>query len=274
MSIDERLRTGLAQNTDHLLPDLERELDTTYGRVRVRRVRRGALAMAAVAAVATAVVWYGEVPALRDAEPIAPDPAPTSATDLQGLRGALEPGTYSLRVWGDPRRAVVEVPAGFFSNGGWVIDAGSDGTSEWDQYGTVQVYAVDRILTDPCRRRTATDPGPTVADLARALTRQSGPSTRPTPVVLDGHPGLAMEVTVPPDTDLTTCTDGEYPLWLADGNPLAHSDRPGIIHHLRILEVDGTRLVVVASTYPDQPPAQADGLIAMAESIHFETPDS
>ncbi len=60
MSIDERLRTGLVRNTDHLLPDVEQELDATYGRARVRRVRRGGLALTAVAAVATAIVWYGD----------------------------------------------------------------------------------------------------------------------------------------------------------------------------------------------------------------------
>jgi len=265
MSIDERLRAGLVRNTDYLLPDVEQELATTYARVRVRRVRRGGVALAAVAAVATAIVRYGDGPALRDAEPIAPDPPPRSATDLRGVQGPLEPGTYTLRVWGSPRRVTVEVPEGYFSNGGWVIDAGSDGTSEWDQYGTVQVYRVDQVLTDPCHHRTARDVGPTVDDLARALTRQSSPSTRPTPVVLDGHDGLAMDVTVPPRTDLATCTDGEYPLW----PDLAHSDHPGVVHHLWILDVDGTRLVVVVSNYPDQPETQHQELLAIAESVHF-----
>ncbi|WP_432478670.1 hypothetical protein [Nocardioides sp. GXQ0305] len=273
MSIDERLRTGLAQNTDHLLPDLEAELESTYDRARVRGVRRGAVALAAVAAVATAVVWYGDVPALRDAEPVAPDPAPRSATDLKGVQGSLEPGTYRLRTFGVQSRPVFQVPAGYFSNGGWVIDAG--GGSEPEQLGAVQVWRVDRVLDTPCRRRTSETVGPTAADLAREVASQRGPSTRPVPTELDGHRGSYLEVTVPADTDLAACPGGEYTLWLTgrDSGPW-HSDRPGIVHHLWILDVDGTRTVVVASNYPDQPAAQHQELIDLAESVRFEAPGS
>jgi len=198
--------------------------------------------------------------------------------DLVDLVGALEPGTYSLAVWGETQanplpRAIVEVPEGYFSNGGYVIDAGH-AAQDPEEFGVVQVWRVDQVLADPCRRRTAADAGPTVDDLARALGRQSGPSTRPDPVVLDGHPGLAMEVTVPTTTDLTECPDGYYPLWMAKPDQYqSHSD-PGVVHHLWILDVDGTRLVVVASTYPDQNPGQDEELIAMAESIHFVAPSS
>ena len=271
MSIDERLRAGLVRNTDHLLPDVEQELATTYARVRVRRVRRGGVALAAVAAVATAIVRYGDVPALRDAEPVAPDPAPRSATDLKGVEGLLEPGTYRLRTFGVPSRAIFEVPEGYHSNGGWIIDAG--GGSEPEQLGVVQVWRVDRVLGTPCRRRTAATVGPTAADLARALVSQSGPSTQPIATELDGHQGFYLEVAVPPDADLDACAGGEYPLWLVgrDSGPW-HSDRPGIVHHLWILDVDGTRAVVAASNYPDQPAPQHQELIDIAESVRFEAP--
>ena len=223
--------------------------------------------------------------AQADPTPVANEesPSPSAApdadgpTDLRGLVGRLEPGSYLLAAWGETNaaplpRAVVEVPEGYWSNGGYVIDAGQD-AFEPAEFGVVQMYAVDQVLADPCRRPTATDVGPTVTDLARALDRQAGPSTRPSPVVLDGHRGLYLEVTVPPSTDLAACTNGEYPLWLAKGDTHAHSD-PGVVHHLWILDVDGTRLVVVASLYPDQDPAQNQELLAMAESIHFVEPDS
>ena len=205
MSIDERLRTGLARNTDHLVPDVEHELGTTYGRARVRRVRRGGLALAAVAAVATAIVWYGDVPALRDAEPVGPDPEPRSATDLKGVTGALDPGTYSLAVWGETDRSLLPGPSSRCPRAGTAtaattIDSGDD-VREPEQSGMVSVWRVDQVLTDPCRPGTATDPGDTVADLARALADQSGPNTRPRPVTLDGHRGLALEVTIPPVRD-------------------------------------------------------------------------
>jgi hypothetical protein len=219
-------------------------------------------------------------PEARAEEPsISSSSAPASGndgpTDLVGYRGPLEPGLYSLAAWGERApeplpRAILDVPEGYFSNGGYVLDAGSDASPEADQYGTVQFSRVHRILTDPCRLGTATNVGPTIADLARALVDQRGPSTKPTPVELDGHTGLYLEVTVPPNLDLTDCTNGEYPLWLASPDTAqAHSDRAGIVHHLWILDVDGTPLVLAVSNYPDQPETQHEELIAIAESTHF-----
>ncbi len=278
MSIDERLRAGLALNTEHLVADVESELDTTYRRARRRQlVRRGVLAVAAAAAIAV-TAWVVDLPHPNDdAVPVQPDPTPR---DLVGVRGALEPGVYSLAAWGEREseplpRAIVDVPEGYFSNGGYVLDAGSDASPEAGQYGTVQFSRVHRILTDPCRLGTATNVGPTIADLARALVDQRGPSTKPTPVELDGHTGLYLEVSVPPNLDLTDCTNGEYPLWLASPDTAqAHSDRAGIVHHLWILDVDGTPLVLAVSNYPDQPETQHEELITIAESIHFEQTDS
>lgn len=216
----------------------------------------------------------GSTPTVAGTTDTAPGRPSGRPSDLVGYRGPLEPGRYSMAAWGpdgDTRlpRAVLEVPEGYFSNGGYVIDAGHDALAP-GEFGTVQVWRVDQVLTDPCRRDTATDVGPGVADLARALVRQTGTSTRPRPVELDGHRGLAMTVTVPTPTDLTECPDGYYPLWLARPDEyLSHSD-PGVVHHLWILDVEGTRLVVIASTYPDQGDAQHQELLALAESIHFE----
>ena len=279
MSIDERLRTGLVRNTEHLVPDIEQELATTYRRAHERRLRRGGLALAAAAAVATVILWYGDVPALRDAEPVGPDPAPRSATDLQGVDGPLDPGTYSLTVWGETEtsllpRAIVEVPEGWYSHGGWTIDSGNT-IGEPEQIGQISVWRVAQVFTDPCRLGTGTDPGESVADLARALTDQDGPSTRPRPTVLDGHRGLALDVTIPPARDRTTCTDTRYSLWRATGGGGLHiQDVPGVVNHLRILDVDGIPLVVVVTAHPDQPNEQPEDLLAVAETITFGPPDS
>ncbi len=275
MPIDERLRSGLARDTDLPVPDVEPALTALYGRVhRRQRVRRGVLALVAAAAIAVTALVVDR-PGLRDdTAPAEPTPTPR---DLVGLDGSLEPGRYSLAAWGQTRsgeplpRAILEVPEGYFSNGGYVVDAGHHAL-EPQRFGTVQVWRVDQVLTDPCRRHTATTVGPTVRDLARALRRQRGTSTPPSPIALDGHRGLAMTVTVPRTTELQECPDGYYPLWRADPDGyLPHSD-PGVTHHLRILDVDGTRLVVVASTYPDQDARVDEGLLAMAESVHFEPP--
>ena len=195
--------------------------------------------------------------------------SPTEPIDMKGYHGALEPGSHSMALWGESRqtgplpRAILQVPEGYFSNGGYVVDAGGPG--ELDQYGEVMVWHVDQVPTDPCRPATTTDVGPTVDDLAQALVQQRGPSTRPRPVELAGHRGLRLEVSISPDMTLAQCPDGQYSLWkdLEQGPT-------DLANHLWILDVDGTRLVVVVTEFPDQPDGQLEELIAIAESIRFE----
>ncbi len=263
-----------------LVPDVESALARTYGRaIRRRRVRGGALALAAAAAIAVGA-WALDLPGSKDdVAPVTPNPTPNAPTDLVGLHGPLEPGLYSMAAWGESTstgplpRAIVDVPEGYFSNGGYAINAGIDGVTD-DQYGDISVWHPVQVLADPCRRRTATDVGPTVADLARGLVGQAGPSTRPRPVVLDGHPGLAMEVNVPPDTDLTRCTDENYTLWRTErrGDGALGLSHPGVVNHLWILDVDGTRLVAIASLFPDESVALHREQLTIAESIDFEAP--
>jgi hypothetical protein len=218
-------------------------------------------------------------PVSDDAPTTPPSETPVDAapTDLVGVQGPLEPGRYSMAAWGQNEqaggplpRAVLDVPEGYFSNGGYVVDAGLDGVTD-DQRGDLSVWHAVQVLADPCEPGSAATVGPTVEDLARALVRQAGPSTRPRPVVLDGHRGLAMEITVPPDADLTRCPFAEYSLFRTEarGDSAYSPTTPGLVNHLWILDVDGTRLVVVAALYPDEDPALHQEQLAIAESIHF-----
>jgi hypothetical protein len=280
MSIDERLRAGLALNTEHLVADVESERDLTYGRAHHRqRVRRSALAVAAAAAVAV-TAWSIDLATLDDdAVPITPNPR--APTDLVDLHGPLEPGLYSMGAWGETGqtgplpRAILEVPDGYFSNGGYVIDSGHTGVTD-DQFGEVSVWHAVQVLADPCRRSTAADVGPTVDDLARALVRQAGPSSQPRQVVIDGHRGLSLEVTVPQKIDLTACSGEDYALWRTEpqGDGTYSLGTPGVVNRLWILDVDGTRLVIAASLYPDETDELHQEQTAIAESIRFEPTDS
>ena len=192
-------------------------------------------------------------------------------SDLVGYRGPLEPGRYSMAAWapdGDTRlpRAVLEVPEGYFSNGGWVVDAGGPGES--DQWGEVAVWPVTHVFTDPCDTQP-TRVGPSIRDLADALADQTGTTTtRPRPVTLDGHRGLYLELT----TGATNAGCTSHDLWRSAPEFVYGQDTGGIVHHLWILDVDGTRLVVAVSNYPDQTPAQHQELIDIAETIHFVEP--
>jgi len=275
MSIDEQLRTRLVAETEHLVPDLELELARTLRRAQRRRHARTAV-VAAVAAAVAGVAWLAGVPgadrADRPVDPArSPDSSITGATDLVGYRGPLEPGRYSMAAWGPNGgttlpRAVLEVPEGYYSNGGWAVDAGGPG--EIEQLGEVMVWPVTHVFTDPCDTRPARV-GPTLRDLALALTDQTGTTTtRPRPVTLDGHRGLYLELT----TGATHAGCTRLDLWHSAPDNDYGQDTGGIVHHLWILDVDDTRLVVAVSNYPDQTPAQHQELIDIAETIHFSGP--
>ena len=203
-----------------------------------------------------------------DTVPVRPGDRPS---DLVGFRGPLEPGRYSMAAWGPEGqdrlpRAILEVPEGYFSNGGWAVDAGGPG--ELEQLGEVMVWPVTHVFTDPCDTRP-TRVGPTVRDLARALADQTGTTTtRPRAVTLDGHRGLYLELT----TGETHAGCTSLDLWHSAPDNDYGQDTGGIVHHLWILDVDGTRLVVAVSNYPDQTPAQHQELIDIAETIHFTEP--
>ena len=196
-------------------------------------------------------------------------------SDLVGYRGPLAPGRYSMAAWGpdgDTRlpRAVLEVPKGYFSNGGWAVDAGHE-SLEPDQWGEVAVWPVTHVVDDPCEGVRTTRVGPTVRDLARALAAQTGTTTtRPRPVTLDGHRGLYLELTAP--ASVSGCTNNELALWRSSPDLVHAQNRGGIVHHNWILDVDGTRLVVTVANHPDQSPAQHQELIDIAETIHFVEP--
>ena len=276
MSTDEQLRTRLATATEHLVPDLDMELARMLRRSHRRR-RTRTVGVVAVAAAVAGFAWLVGVPGTERSEgPVdpagTPDSSRTGPTDLVGVRGPLEPGRYSIAAWGpdgDTRlpRAIVEVPRGYFSNGGWVIDAGGPGES--DQWGEVAVWPVTRVSADTCDYIPTTRVGPTVRDLARALADQTGSTTtEPRPATLDGHRGLYLELTTP-DTN-AGCTS--HALWSSSPDLVYGQDTGRIVHHLWILDVDGTRLVVAVSNYPDQTPRQHQELIDIAKTIHFVEP--
>jgi len=204
-----------------------------------------------------------------DTVPARPSDRPS---DLVGYRGPLEPGRYSMAAWGPEGqdrlpRALLEVPEGYFSNGGWAVDAGGPGES--DQWGEVMVWPVTRVFTDTCDTTRTTRVGPTARDLARALADQQGTTTtKPRPVTLDGHRGLYLEAT----TDATNAGCTSRALWRSSPDLVYAQDVGELVHHLWILDVDGTRLVVAVSNYPDQTPAQHQELIDIAETIHFVGP--
>ena len=280
MSIDERLRAGLAANTEHLAPDLEREAAAVMRRAYRRRRAVVVVGSVLAASVVATVAWFG-IPGLERAtglhDPVkSPKVKVLTPRSMAGVDGPLSAGPWIVPFWGmDPHslpRAVVEVPEGYGSPGGWVVDRGADGDPQ--HYGTVGFWTVQDVVRDPCEGVTAFDPGPAVRDLAKALRSQPGvTATPPRPVSVDGHQGLYLEVSFPPEeSQFVGCHSSEYHLWRTDAGDFYGTDIAGTVSRLWILDVQGTRVVMVADTTPGEDAAATAEVLDIAASAHFLAP--
>jgi hypothetical protein len=206
----------------------------------------------------------------RSSSPAAPvDPLELKEIDAGT---ALEPATYAMPMVGvdGPLRAVVNVPAGYFSAGGWVIDDGH-GTLAPDEYGNLAFWgAVDQVDPDPCyHQQPPRRVGPSVGDLAEALVAQRDRITsRPVRVTLGGYDALYVESR--PRGHLNRCRGGEHDLFRPHaGDPFVLADDiPGTTDRLWIVNVNGRRVVAAVQTMRGNTanPAQ---LVGIARSVRF-----
>ena len=180
---------------------------------------------------------------------------------------------------GDLPSYTVEAASGWsVFNGSFIVKAGGPviGVSVWD---------VDQVPGDPCQwLSTMATPGPAVDDLVEALVAQrTREATEPVAVTLDGHPGFYLEWTVPADLEVTGDSDfagcdtpgnGHYDFvsWLSSRGGERYQQEAGQLDRLWILDVDGQRLVVDATSSPNSTDSDVAELVHAAESIRFETP--
>jgi hypothetical protein len=195
---------------------------------------------------------------------------------MAGMNGPLTAGSWVMPMVGNDSdalpRAVVEVPAGYGTPGGWVVDRGADGDP--DNHGDVLFWTAQDVVRDPCEGVTAADPGPTVRDLANAIVAQPGQQTsRPRPVTIDGYSGLYMEVTTPRELSrLAGCHASEYALWTNEDGDFYRVTIAGTVNRFWILDLDGLRVVMCAVTTPSEDAAAITEVVGIAESTHFLPP--
>jgi hypothetical protein len=268
------------------------------GRLRGRRERkpRAAALIAIVALVSLAAVACSSGEAERPAgeeqrttgpSPVAPsDPSPTQTVrDVMKLPNLapLEPGTYFMDPDQDrstPLRVVYDVPA--------------EGWSQWfgavkfaaDEVGhvAVSITTVTNVVRHGCRDHSPADPpvGPTVDDLATALAdlapfRVTSP---PSDVTIYGYRGKHLELTVPDlpvegdpaDLRFIGCIDADLYSWISPPNEGAFNGYtgPGYREEFWILDVEGTRLVIVAHRSQGSPREDLAELRATLDSIRIE----
>ncbi len=71
-------------------------------------------------------------------------------------------------------------------------------------------------------------------------------------MVLDGFAGKHMVLTVPTDVDFADCDQGEFRGWMDNGSCCRYYQGPGQIEEVWILDVDGDRILVRASYFPER----------------------
>jgi hypothetical protein len=210
-------------------------------------------AAAAVAAVAVIAVFALPRISGQGARPTFPPSmvplmqAATPATDLA-------PGTYLI---GDPFpvRAAITVPGGWTP---YTVDAQDAGilvnhTKPADGSGWGLFFlAGPHFYKDPCHPQDGTVDAPMVATAAKVVaTLASLPSvtaSSPVAITVDGRPGTLVTLTAAADTG--TCRDGGATVWQTlDGTDYVVS--PGQALQLRIVDVDGQPIVIMATDFPE-----------------------
>ncbi len=202
-----------------------------------------------------------------------PSPSPTAAAVKVPASGELNAAAYYIddRTITNAERFTFTVPDG------WTIDNGFL-TKEGEEPGEVLLvtWVVTHIFSDACQwdEGALVDVGTTVDQLASALADQRGrEASAPTDVTLGGFPAKRIELTVDPDLDVTTCTNGNLRYWPGAGPDMTSGlccNPPGNTDVVYIVDVAGSRLVVVARHYPGSSAENRAELQAVVDSIQIE----
>jgi len=175
--------------------------------------------------------------------------------------------------WGGPgprAHLTVMVPDDWEANDGWVVTGDDNAVPR--TFMRVGSSVVANIYSEPCES-TLLDPplGPTVDDLATAFADVWGANaTTPTEVTLDGFVGKQMVLTVPADVDFADCVTGHYMAWRDTGGGDRSYQGPGQIQESWIVDVEGERLLIEASYFPEITPEDRAELQQVIDSIQIE----
>lgn len=209
-------------------------------------------------------------PAQTPGRTASPAPVPSGPILLPG--GPLAPGTYFALPFSSPYAAfkvTFTVPRGWDGyTPGAVAPAAGPGAPDG---GAVAFLLVTHLYRDPCKWNTVgplIPTGETVDDLVRAFgeVEPSYEIGAAVDVTLDGYSGKRIDLVMPSDVDFATCDGGEYWIW----EPAPYAQGPGNRWRVWILDVDGTRLVVLGHDFPGTPTAVQAQLIDIVSSILIE----
>jgi hypothetical protein len=208
--------------------------------------------------------------------PAATATSPSGSTPVTGVSALpspgfpLAPGTHLVH---DPFPLPVSLTVGdgWTSWSGIVLSGAAIYKGSPDPPGGIGVVVaiVDNVYADPCDGTKGTlDPplGPTADDLVAALVGQPRTdASAVTDVTLDGYSGKYVEYTATAYVDECWTTLRRWPTVIGDREGLV-----GEHDKVWILDVDGTRLVIDAFSFPETTAADHAEVEAIVDSIKIE----
>jgi hypothetical protein len=262
------LREGVTELPDRVLDQVLDQLPATrqrrsWWKIWSRSVASRSLPIALAAVVLLAIVGVATVSPSLDVggggQPSAP--TPTSPQVLPEYPRALAPGTYFID---DPFpvRVTFEVPEGWMACrwNSWEL-----GPCTSPNGRGVAFTIVDNVVADPCDTALLDPPvGPSVDDLVTELSGLRGfGATDPIDINVDGFSGQELELTAPrsPGCSLATWSTADRINGVA----------PNEVNLLRILDVDGVRLLIAAAHQPGETSQdELDELRRVMDSVRIE----
>lgn len=261
------------------------------GRIDMTRLIYAVGALAAVGVLAVAGLGlYANRPAGVGTQPTpspTATPAPTatpSPTAKAPGGGKLQPGTYFLNPLPAPNTGLTltyTVPAGWEAFGPGLIPSGDPSTGAPGGIA-LQFIDVTSLNGDPCHWSATTSDvsvGPRVDDLVQALRAQTAYEvSEPVDVSIGGYNGKRVDIVGPTapfrgySSEAPACDDGVVRLWstAAHGKTNIYLQGPANRWQANILDIDGTRLVIIAQDFPGTSPEDRAELDAIVDSMVIE----
>jgi len=215
---------------------------------------------------------------------------PTPPRPLLNYDGqvSLDPGTYYIdEVDGTPTpRIFATLDSGWKdpdTRTGWSLAKG--GKPDEGGIGLMTIGNPVRVFSDACHPTDGFHPGPvtTVDGFITALMEQEGgwvDVTAPSDISIDGYAGKAFQRTASADMSDCTTRDGgpidsgqaPFPSW-ESAVGINGRYAPGQIETLRVIDIDGTVVVIFTELFPGQSPAaMADFADPVLDSIRIDRP--
>lgn len=198
-----------------------------------------------------------------------PSPSPVPSATIQRLGSApLDPGQVVATGFGDSGLVsfTFTVPDGWvgFSGVGLLPATGTEGPDGMG-IGLGEVNA--GLFSDPCLWVAGQEVpvGPTVDDLANALAGQTAhEASTPVDVTLGGYAGKRVDLELP--SDVASCNNGEFYPWVGS----IYAQGPDNHWDVWILDVEGDRIVVLATYFPGTSAGDRAEQQAIIDSIVIE----